>query len=346
MRYQSSIIGIFLILFGILLYVYWMILPVGEKQRLLEEIYNQTKNQSAPTVEKVEKALDISNIILSADSIRYVIAHNYTLGDYLPIQTIEFENIYIKSNIFFGERSKEIGFYFLSGDGIKLSFTVECKECSLKILLNDDKLLYEGVPEKEFELMILSDYLNKGYNKIKFILVPSKNPFSYSEITLKNIKISIVKKSYIKSVFYYQGGNVYLLYDFCPGNPNALTILVNNYPLFVTSCSSFEFGNKLYITDYLKKGRNIIEIHSDGKIIGNFYLEILQKVFYSEFDLPVHNILHVFVSEGEGIVKINQCTYNIKKGLYSYDISKCVSSRNLLVVEPITYLKIEKIIIE
>jgi hypothetical protein len=340
-RYQTMAVGLFFILLGIALLIYWIILPVPSKQQFLQEILNQTNNyiQTNQTNMQIYQQYEYKNIELSNSAIYYYIASNYTIGNYVPSYIIYLGNAKFQSNVFYGKISREYYFHFSNESlGINLTATVSCNNGYFDIYINGQKI-YSGCQRGQLSIFIPQSYLIYGENNLKIEFVPDNIIFSgFGEIN--NLEITYLQQNSLYFSYYYISGDVYMYYDFCPYSPQNVKLIINNLSIPLSSCSGI-----FYLTPYLNIGKNNIELTSSYPVnINKLYLQSNQHLFYISFPNNIkNNLLEVVVNKGEGtIVLNNNCVYNIDstQSVYVINIFNCLLPENLLVIKPKGYLYI------
>jgi len=116
--------------------------------------------------------------------------------------------------------------------------------------------------------------------------------------------------------------------------------------LAIPSCSSYKHNTPLVLTPYLKTGRNIILVDSDHKVVlRDMEIEIEEPKIFHMFKRPRNGILYLFVIKGRGILRINNCTYEITPQTAVLNIKRCIMDNNLLILEANPYIEISKIVI-
>jgi hypothetical protein len=340
-RYQTMAVGLFFVLLGLALLIYWILLPVPSKQQLLQEILNQTNisMQTSQITTQISQQYQYENIELSTSSIYYYIANNYTIGNYIPSYIIYLGNSKFQSNIFYGKISKEYYFYFSNNSlGVNLTAIFSCSNGYFDIYINGQEI-YSGCQNGQFSIFIPSSYLIYGENGLKIEFVPDSIIFNgFGEIN--NLEIIYLQQNSLSFSYYYVSGNVYMYYDFCPYYPQDVELIVNNLSIPLSSCSGL-----FYLTPYLNIGENNIELISSYPVnINQLYLQSNQHLFFILFPNNIeNNLLEVIVSKGEGTMILNNnCVYyvNSEQSVYAINISNCLLPENILEIRPTGYLYI------
>lgn len=346
MKSQSTLVGLFFILVGMLILIYWIILPVPEKERIYNEIIggnlSSIENQTNNTVSF--SSPEFRGLFLSKDGYTYVLAQNYILGKLVNIYDINLGEVSISTNIFSGSKSKKAYFYYnLSQklDGVFLEFSPICDNGKFVVYIND-KSIYEGC-ESKVKIFVDNSYLKDGVNEIKLELYPN-SILSSANLKINNLKLSYAKRSYLKSVLYYNGGRVFLDYNFCPTDPSAVKFRINGVDIPFPSCSSMLTNTKLEITPYLKTYMNTIELYSNVETNISLIVSSDNSIFVYPFNKD-YTYLQLIVSKGSGEININGiCKFYIdasKDYMIVKDISKCILDQNILAIKANDYLYIE-----
>ncbi|MEM1804610.1 MAG: hypothetical protein QXI77_01275, partial [Nanopusillaceae archaeon] len=262
MRNQLGVLGLFVIFIGILIFIYWILLPVSEKEKILEEIYEKKNiSQENLTYEIPEKILQkniIESIYLYSGRKEIIIAENYSLGELISFYEQDFESFSIRTNIFSGVKSKKLTFYYYEGEGIVFSFISKCYNGKIEIFVNDI-LIFEGCPNELKSFFVQKEYLNKKDNNFLIFKFYPKSLFSDAIFEIKNLKIFFVKRSELSfDYFYKQNENVFLIYNFCPTDPNSVELYINEIKVPLYSC----IHNSFDITKYFNSGKNTIKFVS------------------------------------------------------------------------------------
>ena len=340
-------VGLFIIMIGILIFVYWILLPVPEKERLLNEVYsneslgNQSttlKNYSYPS--SVHESLILKNIYLYSNRKEIKIADGYIIGSLIPWKEMNFGSLNIVTDVFSGVKSRKINFFYTNGSGIAISFISQCSGGYLGIKVNDFEV-YQGCPKGLQKIIIQPDYLKKGNNLLEFSFYPN-SVFSKATFSIDNLKLEYLERSKLNYKFYYQGEKVYLSYDFCPTDPNVVSLYINNLKIPLYSCQN----DNLDITSFLKRGVNDIEVLSKVKTRISLSIFTLSNIFYYMFNFTKKepSILNIVKSEGEGDVYINSCRFHLaaEESSFTYVVpSRCINNgENLLVIRPVGFVGI------
>ena len=349
MRHQA-IIGVFLIAMGALIFVYWILLPATEKERLLREIYNISANSTYSSATEytsynVIGGNELGYIVLSKDASRIILAQNYSVGKLVKTYELYLGNFRLETNAFKGPKTISIRFNNNNNsEGVYISFLSKCNNCRIKIDVNHHTV-FSGIPDEQFRIFVSKNYLGFD-NNLEITLLSPTNPLQTSSIEINNLVIEYVTRNKFTYEFYYYGGKAYLLYDFCPADPSTVRIRINKNELVIPSCSSYIYNNPIIITPYLKIGKNQISIDSDYSIIlKDVEIEIKEpKIFYM-FRKPRYGILYLFVLKGSGRLRINNCTYYITPQTTILNIKQCLMDNNLMVLEAYPYIEIERVVI-
>ena len=342
---NQAIVGIFLILLGALLFVYWVLIPAKEKQKILNEIYNSS-NYSTQQVKNanIYPIVQISNIHLKTKDSIVVLTQDYPIGTSLVTNVRNYPGFSMHTNLFQGAKSYVIYFPGCSDcDGVSVNINTSCDNCDVQIFINKQRIS-SGHISKFFTHFIPKELI-KNKNSLKFILNPPSNPFIESTFTVNNITIKYTQKSEFIGNFYYYGGQVYLNYNFCPVSPQVVDFFINSKRVYFPSCSSSVYGSKLYLTPYLKEGINKIRVISEVPTKISLSLEYNSPKFFYFFRKPADGLIYLFISDGSGILKINNCTFPITSQTTVLDVKKCLMQYNELVIEAKPFLDINKIII-
>jgi len=343
MRNQTTLVGLFVILIGILILVYWMILPIPEKEKLLNEIYGNYSNEtfsnasySAPSTTQ----LVLNNIYLYSNDKEIIIADNYSLGSLIPIDEIPLGSIYEETSIFTGKKSRTFNFYYSNGDAILLSFVSKCSGGYIEIKINNYEI-YSGCPNGLQRILIQKDYLEEGNNVLTIDFYPN-SIFSKSTFSLNNFEIVYLKRSEIDYDLYYQGEKVYLTYDFCPTDPNSVRLYVNGQNIPLYSCQNNYFD----ITPFLEMGVNDLRITSDVETQINLEILLQNNIFMYLFNFtPEYPVeLMVVKDQGSAELYINSCEFYLSPYQTSFTFalnSSCINNgENLLLIKPEGLVKI------
>jgi len=328
---------------GALLFVYWVLIPANEKQRILNEIYNSTNYSNSYISE--EKNIQLNHVYLKSGESRVVLTQNYLVGDNLVYDEEGYPGFSLDTTLFRGSKQHTI---FLPGcekcNGVILSFNSSCENCNVEIYLND-QLIYsgEGLPNS-FSRYVPKDFLSDK-NVLKFVLKPPTNPFVESKFIVTNLSVKYVTKSVFIGNFYYYGGKAYLDYNFCPAAPQSLELYINNRRIYFPSCSSNLYGSKLYITPYLKQGYNEIKVYSRVPAKISLSIDFTEPKFFYFFDKPQNGIIYLFVEDGSGVLRINNCTFTVNQETTLINARSCLMDYNGLVLEAKPYINVEKIVI-
>ncbi|MEM1687880.1 MAG: hypothetical protein QXM04_00600 [Nanopusillaceae archaeon] len=349
MKNQLMVVGIFLIIIGILIFVYWILLPIPEKEKILEEIYgkeNISKNNGYIAEKNSLNKNMIENIYLYAGKKEMIIAENYSLGELISFYEINFEDVSIKTNIFSGIKSKKLTFSYHEGEGIVFNFVSKCVNGKIEIFINDI-LFFEGCPNNLSSLYIQNEYLKKGSNNYIIIKFYPKSIFSDAIFEMKNLKIIFVKRSELSfDYFFSQNENVFLVYNFCPTDPNSLKLFINGVEIPIYSC----IHNSFDITRYLNSGKNTIKFVSKVKTHVNLKIQTSSNIFMQILNLTKKDyMLYVTKNRGSGEIYINTCKFYLEpyKEVFSFFVSeKCVNNgENIIIIRPETFLEISNLLI-
>ncbi|MEM1634457.1 MAG: hypothetical protein QW714_01925 [Nanopusillaceae archaeon] len=349
MRNQFAILGLFMILVGILIFIYWILLPVSEKEKILEEIYEKKNiSQERSTYEIPERYLRgnvIENIYLYSGRKEILIAENYYLGELISFYEMNFESFSIRTNIFSGVKSKKLTFSYYEGEGIALSFVSKCHNGKIEIFINN-VLIFEGCPNDLLNFFVQKEYLNKDINFLIFRFYP-KSLFSDAIFEIRNLKILFVKRSELTfDYFYKQNENVFLIYNFCPTDPNSVELYINENRVPLYSC----VHNSFDITKYLNSGKNIIKFSSKVRTQIDLKIQTSSNIFMQIFNLTKKDyMLYVTKNRGSGEIYINTCKFYLEpyKEVSSFFVSeKCVNNgENIIIIKPETFLEISNLLI-
>jgi len=344
MKNQTMVVGIFVILIGILIMVYWILLPVSEKEKLLNEIYGNVSNKTTVNTSYSSYSstlgLMLRNIYLYSDKKEIIIADNYSLGTLVPFNEIQFGDIGVETSMFSGKKSKNINFYYSEGDAILLSFVSKCSDGYIEIKINGHTI-YSGCPAGLQRVLIQKEYLKQGNNLLTIEFYPN-SIFSKSSFSLSNFKIIYLKRSEINYDLYYQGENVYISYDFCPTDPNSLRFYINDREVSLYSCQN----NYLDIIPFLNMGLNKLRLVSDVETKINLKVVMRNNVFIHTFNLTVREPVKLIVVKDEGSANlyINSCMFNLEPYKTSYTFvlnSSCIyNGENVLIIRPNSLVKI------
>jgi len=346
-KLQVATIGIFFIIVGILILVYWLILPMPYKQQLASELFNQSDiiNISNKLNVREKNIVEVGNIRLDINGGVYYIANEFPLGSFVPGNQYILQDFEGKSNIFSGVvYRKYLISTFSNISGTNLTFVSICKNGKLEIYLNKMKI-YEDCKDGVNYIVIPSYYYSNNTNVLEFIFSPT-SLISDGYIRVYNIHLYPLFPQSIKYEYFYHGGEVFLYYNFCPSLPGIVTIKLNDNIINPTSCNNQ--NNPLDITPYLKLGKNIIQVYSTQDTKITMYLFTTNKVFYIQFGELENGLLQIVLNYGEGNVSVNNCIFNINhsRNLYVFNIKHCTNNKsNLLVIEPRENLYISKIIL-
>lgn len=345
MRHQT-LVGLFVIAMGALIFLYWILLPVPEKEKLIREIYNIGDEQSALTESTYTmRDNELGYIFLSKDSSRIVVAQNYSVGKLVKLNEVYLGNFRLETSVFKGPMHISARFNnYNSIEGVYISFLSKCENCKIRISVNNHTV-FTGIPDEQFKVFVPKVYLKQD-NILRITLFPSLNPLQKSTIEINNLVVEYVTKNKLVYEFYYYGGKAYLLYDFCPVDPLTIKITINKKELAIPSCSSYKYNTPLMITSYLKTGKNIISIDSDYEVVlKDVEIEIEEPKIFHMFKRPKDGLLYMFILKGRGILRINNCTYYITPQTTILNIKPCLIDNNLMVLEADPYIEIERIII-
>jgi len=343
-KLQTTGLGIFFILLGIVIFVYWAILPYQYKQYLLQQLINGTNitlySSSNSSYTNISNQYVFQNIQLSKSQNYYYIASNYTIGSYTPVYYINLGTLNFETNIFYGTVSKSLYFYYSNNyNGINITAYSTCNNGNFNIYVNNYEL-YSGCQNGEISIFVPPNYLYNGDNELKIEFSPSSIIFNGNGV-LNNININYLKFSSLNFNYYYISGDVYMFYDFCPYSPQNVELIVNGLSIPLSSCS-----NLFYLTPYLNVGENSISLISSYPVnINNLYIESESNIFYIAFpDNLTNYILDIIVGQGSGeVILNNNCIYNISSsvGAYAINIYNCLLPENLLEIKTNNYLKID-----
>ncbi|MFZ8800672.1 MAG: hypothetical protein ACO2ON_00625 [Candidatus Nanopusillus sp.] len=343
-KLQTVGLGIFFILVGIIIFVYWIILPYQYKQYLIQQLINETNITLYFPLNSSDTSTSnqyvFQNIQLSKGQNYYYIASNYTIGSYTPVYYINLGALNFETNIFYGTVSKSLYFYYSNDyNGVKITAYSTCNNGNFDIYVNNYKL-YSGCQNGEINIFVSPNYLRNGDNELKISFSPNSIIFNGNGI-LNNINIEYLKLSSLNFNYYYVFGDVYMFYDFCPYFPQNVKLTINGLSISLSSCYSL-----LYLTPYLNVGENRISLISSYPVnVNNLYIESKSSMFYITFPNNLTNyILNIVVSQGSGEVIINSnCTYNINSsvGVYAINIYNCLLPVNVLGIRTGGYLKID-----
>ncbi|MGC9079475.1 MAG: hypothetical protein ACP5G1_01920 [Nanopusillaceae archaeon] len=338
---QTRAVGLFFILVGIAIFVYWILLPAHQKKIILHEILNGTNltyyEYGLIGEDSGYYSITLNNIILSNSSLYYYITKNYQIGTFVPVYKVPMGSYSFSTNVFYG--SKNINIYFVFNEpytGINVTALSTCSGGYFNFYINGKKLsstCENGI----INIFIPHIFLNNGENLLEIEFVPN-SIFTNSYGELKNIEIEYMQSSSLSFYYYHASGNVYLFYDFCEGNPQGVSLLINNISIPLTSCSY-----KLFISPYLIPGNNLISFKSNYPItIKDLYIESNQNIFYLLFPNNLKNKLLTIVVDGNGFMSLNgKCQYYLSPSTPSpINISNCLEPQNLLVIRPNNYLNI------
>lgn len=345
------LLGIFLILVGILIFVYWILLPVSEKEKILQDIYkeNITLNRNYSIDEKKlnVESITLNNIYLYSGKKEIIISENYTVGELIKFREIALENIFIKTNIFSGVKTKILVFpYYEDNEGVLISFILKCNNGKIEILVNDI-LFFEGCFNDLQEIYIQKEYLNKDSNKIKIKFYPN-SIFSDAIFEIRNLKVIFVKKNEIVfDYFYNYDEKVFLIYNFCPTDPNALEFYINDIRIPFYTCSHNSFD----VTQYLRKGKNTFILKSNIRTKINLKLLTTSSIYTRIFNLTEKDyMLYIVKNRGSGTVYINKCKFYLDsyRNVFVFALERdCVNEgENIIVIRPDTFLEISSILLK
>ncbi|BFI73048.1 hypothetical protein YN1_0350 [Nanoarchaeota archaeon] len=338
-RYQTFAVGLFFIVLGIILLIYWLLLSTPAKQQFLQQILNQTLEQNITSITTPVSQYTYQNIQLSSSSSYYYIANNYTIGNYVPTYIQPVGDIDFRTNIFYGIVEKSYYFYFSNNYvGINITGFFYCSNGHLDIYVNNYKL-YSGCQNGELSIFVPSYYLYQGENKLEISFVPN-NVFFSGVGQVNNLNLYYLELSYLSFSYYYVSGDVYLYYDFCPYSPQNVQLVINNLTIPLSECSDL-----FYLTPYLNIGENNIQFESSYPVeLNNVYIQSNNNIFYIPFSNNITNdLLEVVVNQGSGEISINNnCRYiiNSEQAVYAINISECLLPTNILAIRPINYLDI------
>jgi len=342
-KLQMTGLGIFFILLGIVIFVYWVILPYQYKQSLIQQLFNGTNITLYPSSGSSNISISnqyiFQNIQLSESQNYYYITSNYTIGSYIPVYYINLGTLNFETNIFYGTVSKSLYFYYSNNyDGINITAYSTCNNGKFDIYVNNYEV-YSGCQNGEIDIFVSPNYLYNGNNELKIEFSPTSIIFNGNGI-LNNININYLEFS-LNFNYYYISGDVYMFYDFCPYSPQNVELIINGLSIPLSSCS-----NLFYLTPYLNIGENSISLISSYPVnINNLYVEAKSNIFYIAFPNNLTNyILDIIVSQGSGeVILNNNCIYNISSsvGAYVVNISNCLLPENLLEIKTDNYLKID-----
>jgi len=337
MKNQTGTVGIFIILIGILILVYWALLPVPEKERLLGEMYENISNKTVSNVSynvPSTSKLILKDIYLYSDKKEIIVADNYYLGSLIPINEISFGSIEEETSIFAGKRSRNFNFYYSNGDGVLLSFVSKCSGGYIEIKVNG-YVMYKGCPSGLHRVMVQRDYLKEGNNVLTIDFYPN-SIFSKSTFSLDNLKVFYLKRSEINYDLYYQGEKVYISYDFCPTDPNAIGFYINDNRISLYSCQNNYFD----ITPFLKNGINRLRIISNVETKINLKLITQNNIFMYIFNFTVREPVKLMVIKDQGYAElyINSCKFYLSSYHTSFTFSlnrNCINDgENVLLIKP------------
>lgn len=339
-------VGIFFILVGLLLLIYWALIPLPQKQQIINEIMGENTTETISNYSSSTSnfsAIQINNIYLSNEEMKIVVSQNYQIGNLIDVYQIPVGNINLYSNFFSGSSSKTIYFYYNSSiyDGIYLKFYMECSNGNVVISVNGQNI-YNGCSNGNENIYVSPTYLIDGNNQITVSLYPS-NIFSNAESNINDFEIIYAKRSSLTFNYYYYGGRVFINYNFCPADPNSVELIVNGEQIPLTSCSTYLTNNPLEITYYLNNGLNTITFSSQIPINLTLEIDSDNNLFYYSFSGEYY-MLEVVKGSGSGTININGiCTYNLNENqnIFVANIENCiVRNNNLLVIKPNMYLHI------
>jgi hypothetical protein len=343
-KLQMTGLGIFFILLGIIIFVYWVILPYQYKQSLIQQLFNGTNitlySPSNSSSTSISNQYIFQNIQLSESQNYYYITSNYTIGSYIPVYYINLGTLNFETNIFYGTVSKSLYFYYSNNyDGINITAYSTCNNGNFNIYVNNYEV-YSGCQNGEISIFVSPNYLYSGDNELKIEFSPTSIIFNGNGI-LNNININYLEFSSLNFSYYYISGDVYMFYDFCPYSPQNVELIINGLSIPLSSCS-----NLFYLTPYLNIGENSISLISSYPVnINNLYVEAKSNIFYIAFPNNLTNyILDIIVGQGSGeVILNNKCIYNISSfvGAYVVNISNCLLPENLLEIKTDNYLKID-----
>jgi len=337
MKNQTTVVGIFVILIGILILVYWILLPVPEKERLLGEIYGNYSNTTVSNVSYSVPSttkLILKDIYLYSDKKEIIVADNYSLGSLIPLNEMQLGNIYEETSMFVGKKSRSFNFYYSNDDAILLSFISKCSGGYIEVKVNG-YVIYNGCPNGLQRILVQKDYLKEGNNVLTIDFYPN-SIFSKSTFSLDNFKIVYLRKSEINYDLYYQGEKVYLTYDFCPTDPNSIGFYINGNKISLYSCQNNYFD----ITPFLKMGINRLRITSnvETKINLKFIMQnnVFMYVFNFTFKEPVK--LMIVKDQGSAELYINSCEFYLSSYQTSFTFAlnrSCINNgENILLIKP------------
>jgi len=344
MKNQTTVVGIFVIIIGILIMVYWILLPVSEKEKLLSEVYGNVSNKTSVNTSyssfSSTSGLMLKNIYLYSDKKEIIIADNYSIGTLVPFNEIQFGDINVETSVFSGKKSKNINFYYSDGDAILLSFVSKCSNGYIEIKVNG-YVIYSGCPNELQRILIQKEYLKQGNNLLTLEFYPN-SIFSKSSFSLSSFKIIYLKRSEINYDLYHQGENVYISYNFCPTDPNSLKFYINDREISLYSCQN----NYLDITPFLSMGLNKLRLVSDVETKMNLKLIMQSNVFFYTFNFTVREPVKLIVvkDEGSAYLYINSCMFNLEPYKTSYTFilnNSCIyNGENVLIIRPSGLIKI------
>jgi len=338
------VVGLFVILIGILIFVYWILLPVPEKEKLLEEIYGyrNVSNQSTTNLSyeaNVVSKLILRDIYLYSDKKEINVARDYYLGTLVPVSEIGFGDVYEETTIFLGKKYKIIRFFYSNEDAIALSFISKCTGGYFTIRVNDFEV-YSGCPSGIQKVLIQKDYLRREDNIIRIDFYPT-SIFSKATFSLNNTKLIYMNRSKIEYNFYYQGERVYISYNFCPADSNSINFYINDYKLPIYLCQN----DYLEITNYLKSGLNYIKVTSEIETKVDLKFITSNSIFYYPFNFTIKDIafLYVIKEQGDADIYVNGCKYSLNtyQTSFMFPVNKsCLSLENVLVIKPKGFVRI------
>lgn len=343
MRTQSFALGLFFILMGIALYVYFALLPLSVKEQMLQEMYNITINPKENTSVSY-KYLDFRNIEMSKDYSKYVIADKYIVGALYDSYEVYLPSIDSSTNVFRGNLQYTFSLYYNASEykGIRIELNLMCKNAEVILSIGGYEV-YKGCENRHLSLYVNPGVLSDQKNTLNVVIKPT-NIFSNAEVNINAFKVVYLKSSELNYVFYYSGGEAELIYNFCPADPNALNLYIDGNRIPFTSCSGI-----LKIDPYLKNGLNYIRISSNINTNISAYINIKNPIFYVIFN-DSFSTIRIIKEYGEINIDINGiCNYKLGEENISFikDISNClIKGSNVLVIKSLTNAKLINVWIE
>lgn len=335
MRYQAVAAGVFILLFGLSIFLYWLSLPDDQKNK---ELFG-TKyivSSSKPT-ENVEALLSITNVELYNYETRHVISYESPVGYYVETDYVYIGDISLYTSFLRGFRyfTTRMQYDDIRYDGIAISGIFSCDNCIYSIYVNGEEV-YRGNKNGLNTITVTNEHILSKNTTIKVELHPSRNILRYSQLNITGFRVYYLKKSYIEYSFYYiNGSRVFLDYDFCPSDKESVKFIINNiYIITPPACSSSVFNNLLEITRYLSSGWNTIKIEPIVPINLTATLLVNSPRLYFTFPYPKQGIINI-VYEGSGIIYVNNNRIYLNDSSTQINIKEYLKPRNLVVIEPL-----------